>query len=162
MLSFFSRELRLITVLLLTCDSYISGSTRFVSLKLCVGFSIFDSVWFNPFSFLQDRRKLFLWWRTGERGGGGDWVKRSATMVSRRRRIKKKPWLNGPKVVPQKALSGIQRFYICPDVPVDIIRVCFFLISDFPPESVKANKNYQKDHTFYNTDLRKKIFVTGT
>ena len=44
--TFFFRELQLITVLLLICDSYMSWSTRFVSLKLCVGFSIFDSVSF--------------------------------------------------------------------------------------------------------------------
>ena len=44
--SFFFRDLHLITVLLLICDSYKSWSTRFVSLKLCVGFSIFDSVSF--------------------------------------------------------------------------------------------------------------------
>ena len=43
---FFFRELQLITVLLLICHSYMSWSTRFVSLKLCVGFSIFDSVSF--------------------------------------------------------------------------------------------------------------------
>ena len=40
-LLFLSRA-QLITVLLLICDSYMS--TRFVSVKLCVGFSIFDSV----------------------------------------------------------------------------------------------------------------------
>ena len=36
--------------------------------------------------------------------------------------------------------SGIQRFYICPDVPVDITRV-FSLISDFLAESLETNKN---------------------
>ena len=36
--------------------------------------------------------------------------------------------------------SGIQRFYICPDVPVDITRA-FFLISHFLAESLKTNKN---------------------
>ena len=41
---FFFCELQLITVLLLICDSYMSWSTRFVSLKLCVEFSIYDSV----------------------------------------------------------------------------------------------------------------------
>ena len=40
---FFIRELQLITVLLLICGSYMCWSTRFVSLKLCVGFSVFDS-----------------------------------------------------------------------------------------------------------------------
>ena len=44
--SFFFRELQLITVLLLICDSYMSWSTSFVSLKLRVGFSIFHSVSF--------------------------------------------------------------------------------------------------------------------
>ena len=45
-LSFVFRELQLFTVLLLICDSYMSWSTRFVSLKLCVGSFIFDSVSF--------------------------------------------------------------------------------------------------------------------
>ena len=43
---FFIRNLQLITVLLLICDSYMSCSTRFASLKLWVGFSICDSVSF--------------------------------------------------------------------------------------------------------------------
>ena len=42
--SFFFCELQLITVLLLIRDSYMSCSTRLASLKLCLGFSIFDSV----------------------------------------------------------------------------------------------------------------------
>ena len=41
---FFYRELQLIAVLLLIWDCYMSWSTRFISVKLCVGFSIFDSV----------------------------------------------------------------------------------------------------------------------
>ena len=50
---FFFCKLPLITVLLLIWDSYMSWSTRFVSLKLCVGFSIFDSVSFSlKFIFL--------------------------------------------------------------------------------------------------------------
>ena len=48
MLSFFFRELQLITVLLLICDSYMSLKTRFISLKLCVGFGILI-----PFRFYQ-------------------------------------------------------------------------------------------------------------
>ena len=44
--SVFFQELQLITVLLLIYDSYIRWSTRFVSLKLCVRFSIFDSISF--------------------------------------------------------------------------------------------------------------------
>ena len=41
---FFFRKLQLITVLLLICDSYMSWSTEFVSLKLCAGFSIIGSI----------------------------------------------------------------------------------------------------------------------
>ena len=45
--SFFSFcELQLITVLSLICNSYMSWSTRFFSLKLCGWFSIFDSASF--------------------------------------------------------------------------------------------------------------------
>ena len=47
MLSFFFRELQLITVLILICDSYMRWSTKFVALKLCVPFSI-------PFRFFMD------------------------------------------------------------------------------------------------------------
>ena len=43
---FFFPELQLITVFILICNSHVSWSTRFLSLKLCVGFSIFDSVSF--------------------------------------------------------------------------------------------------------------------
>ena len=43
---FFFRELQLTTFLLLIYDSYMSWSTWFVCLKLCVGFSIFNSVSF--------------------------------------------------------------------------------------------------------------------
>ena len=42
----FLRELQFITVSLFICNSCISWSTRFVSLKLRVRFSIFDSVLF--------------------------------------------------------------------------------------------------------------------
>ena len=42
--SFFFHELQLLTVLLLLWDSYMSWSTRLISLKPCVGFSIFKSV----------------------------------------------------------------------------------------------------------------------
>ena len=41
---FFFRELQPITVLILICGSYMNGSTKFLSLKLYVGFSIFDTV----------------------------------------------------------------------------------------------------------------------
>ena len=53
--SFFFRELQLITVLLLIYDSYISSNTRFVSLKLGVGFYIFDSVSFLKSIFLSNK-----------------------------------------------------------------------------------------------------------
>ena len=43
---FFFCELQLITVLLLICNSYMSWSRRSVSLKLCLGFSILDSILF--------------------------------------------------------------------------------------------------------------------
>ena len=66
-------------------------------------------------------------------------------MVGRAEQKCRPQWLGGdrkrPKAVPQKATSeptisyleffleniilGIQSFYICPDVPVDIIRVFF-------------------------------------
>ena len=46
MLCFLFRELQLIIVLLLICDAYMSWSTWFISPKLWVGFSIFDSVLF--------------------------------------------------------------------------------------------------------------------
>ena len=44
--SFFLRELQLITDLLLIRDSYMSWSTRLISLKEYVGFSISDSASF--------------------------------------------------------------------------------------------------------------------
>ena len=45
-LIFLLKAPKLITVLLLICDSYVSWSTSFVYLKLCVVFSIFESVSF--------------------------------------------------------------------------------------------------------------------
>ena len=57
MKSFFFRELQLITVLLLICNSYTSWGTWFISLKLCLVFFIFDSVYFLlKFIFL-----LYIW-----------------------------------------------------------------------------------------------------
>ena len=55
---FFSHQLQLITVLVLICDCYMGWSTRFItSLKVCVGFSIFDSVLFIlKFIFLLNRK----------------------------------------------------------------------------------------------------------
>ena len=44
----------------LICDSYMSWSTRFVSLKLCAGFSIFDSVLFLlKFIFLFNEMHVY-------------------------------------------------------------------------------------------------------
>ena len=54
--SYFFHELQLITVIFLICDFYMGWSTRFVSLKMCVGFSIFDSVLFLlKFIFLLNK-----------------------------------------------------------------------------------------------------------
>ena len=59
--SFFFRELQLITVLLLILNPYKTWSTRFISLKLCVGFSIFDSVSFwLEFEFLFNKKHGLL------------------------------------------------------------------------------------------------------
>ena len=44
---FLFHELQLTTILLSICDFYMSWRTRFISLKLCVGFSIFDSLSFS-------------------------------------------------------------------------------------------------------------------
>ena len=57
--SFFFRELQIITFLLLIYDSYMSLSTRFVSLKVSGGFSLFDFV-----SFLL--KFIFLFNKTHE------------------------------------------------------------------------------------------------
>ena len=57
----------------------------------------------------------------------------------------------------ENIISDMQLFYICPQVPVNIIRV--FLILAFLAESLKANKKTKtskKGHSFYNTILLKK------
>ena len=82
-------------------------------------------------------------------------------MVGGQRKIKKKHWLKRRRGVPKKrnlkqninyskphiwnyffenSISGIQIFYICPDVPVGIIRDFFF---NFRISSGKS-KNQQK------------------
>ena len=84
-------------------------------------------------------------------------------MVKKKQKIKKKHWLKRPKAVSKKrnldqnindskshiwnsffffenSISAIKRFYICPDVPVDIIRDSFF---NFRISSRKS-KNQQK------------------
>ena len=54
---FCSCELQLITVLLLICDSCLNWSTRLISLKMCVEFSIFDSASFLlKFMFLFNKK----------------------------------------------------------------------------------------------------------
>ena len=58
---FFFCELQLITVLFLICDSYMSWSARFISLKLCVGFYIFDSVLFL-LNFVFSVNKMHALW----------------------------------------------------------------------------------------------------
>ena len=58
---FFFRELQLIRVLLLICESYMSWSTSFVSVKLCLGFFIFDFVSFLlKFIFLFNKEHGLL------------------------------------------------------------------------------------------------------
>ena len=55
--SFFFRELQLITVLLLIRDSYMNWNPRFVSLKMCGEFSIFDSgLFLLKFMFLFNKQ----------------------------------------------------------------------------------------------------------
>ena len=57
--SFFFCELRFITVLLLIFDFYMSLSRRFITLKVYVEFSIFDSVSFLlKFIFLFNKKRL--------------------------------------------------------------------------------------------------------
>ena len=59
------RELQLITVLLLIRDSYMSGSTRLISRKLCVGFSILDSDSLSlKFIYLFDKKHDFFGFKT--------------------------------------------------------------------------------------------------
>ena len=59
-LFFFFRVLQLITGLLLIYNFYTSWSKWFISLKLCVGFSIFDSVSFTlNFKFLLNKKRPF-------------------------------------------------------------------------------------------------------
>ena len=59
--SFFFRELQLIPVLLLICDSYINWSTRFVPLKLCLGFSIFGCFVFIKVYIIVQQNASTLW-----------------------------------------------------------------------------------------------------
>ena len=63
MASFFFRELQLITVFFLICNSFMSWSTSFVSLKLCVGFSMllkfYYSVFIKVYIFVQQTHELF-------------------------------------------------------------------------------------------------------
>ena len=57
----------------------------------------------------------------------------------------------------ESIISGIQSFYICPDVPMDIIRV-FLNFRFFSRKSQsQQKKTCKKDHTFYNTVLLKKL-----
>ena len=59
--SFLSYVLQLITVLLLICDSYMSWSTKFVSLELCVGVSIFNSSLFLLVYIFARQNAWVLW-----------------------------------------------------------------------------------------------------
>ena len=63
--SFFFCELQLITVSLLICDSYMNWSTKFVSLKLYVWLSIFDTISFLlKFKFLFNKMHGLFDFRT--------------------------------------------------------------------------------------------------
>ena len=56
--SFFFCKLQLLTVLLLICDCYMRWSTKFISLKLCVGFSISNSFAPRPLIFKLQQEVL--------------------------------------------------------------------------------------------------------
>ena len=60
--SFLFPELQLVTVLLLIYDFHMSWSTRFLSLKLCVGISIFDSVLFLLKVFIFVEQNAWTLW----------------------------------------------------------------------------------------------------
>ena len=63
--SFFFREFWLVKVLLLIRNLYMSWSTRFISLKLCMEFSIFDSFSFLlAFIFLLNKIHEFFDFKT--------------------------------------------------------------------------------------------------
>ena len=63
--SSFFRDLQLITVLFLIRDSYMSWRASFVSLKVRVGFSIFNSVLFLlKFIFLFNKRHEIFYFKT--------------------------------------------------------------------------------------------------
>ena len=77
----------------------------------------------------QGRRKLFY--------GRGSWVKMSASLKKKHTQMQSKKkkkfglkykWLKMSyfwNSFLDNIISGTQRFYVCPDVPVDIIRVFF-------------------------------------
>ena len=102
-------------------------------------------------------------------GGEGVGVKMSATMVGRRRKIKKQ-WLKHPKAVPKfffqnsgipflKILFRAYNVFIFVQTFQWTSSEIFFLISEFLAESLKTNKKKttKKDHTLYKTVLLKKI-----
>ena len=63
--SSFFRDLQLITVLFLIRDSYMSWKASFVSLKVRVGFSIFNSVLFLlKFIFLFNKKHEIFYFKT--------------------------------------------------------------------------------------------------
>ena len=93
----------------------------------------------------------------------------SATMVGRRRKIKKKQWLKHPKAVPKlfcqnsgipflKILFWAYNVFIFVQTFQWTSSEIFLLISEFLAESLKKKKkkNNKKDHTFHNTVLLKK------
>ena len=65
--SFFFRELQLITVLILIRDSYMRWNTRFIFLKVCAGFSTFDSISvFLKFTFLFNNEQGLFDFKTSK------------------------------------------------------------------------------------------------
>ena len=91
-----------------------------------------------------------------------------ATMVIRRRKIKRKYWLKHPKAVPQKQnldrnindskshiwnyfieniISGIQLFYINPHVPVDSIKFFFFFWFQISRRKSQSQQNMFAQNT---------------
>ena len=113
-------------------------------------------------------QEAFLWWW---RGGGAEQKCRSPWLANDEKRPKAVPKKKkfGPKYKLFKNLifgfffffeniiSDIKSFYNSPKVPQDIIRVSFFLILDFPLESLKANKNQRKRSHILQYSFAQKI-----
>ena len=121
---------------------------------------------------------------------GGSWLKMSATMVGRQRKFFKKYWLKRPKANPSKMktgpeykwfkisylqflffeniTSGIQHFYISPDVPIDTTRrsnwhhQIFFLDFRFSSRKSQSQQKLVKKITHFTIQFRSTILRTAT